>query len=383
MKLALLTTDNREDSRNYSAPDPYFGAAPEALLQGFAALPELEVHVISCTQKPMKSPEKFGDNIWFHSLYVPKTGWLRTSYQGCIRAVKRKLKVLRPDIVHGQGTERECAISAVFSRFPNVVTIHGNMAELARLFKAPMASFGWLAAQLENATLKRAGGVLCNSEYTESLVQPRATKTWRVPNAIRQPFFETPPTSSPSGKCTVINVGVISERKRQVELLEIGRRLHEQGLKLEFQFVGHANPEAAYAAKFLAQIQQAEAQGYARYLGLKSTAELIALIDAAHGLVHFPSEEAFGLVAAEAMARDLTFFGARLGGILDISSGVPGAKLFEPGDWDGLTASLADWIRGGHPKSPGAARLMQARYHPSVVAARHLEIYREVLSKSA
>src|SRR5580692_11230300 len=107
MKVALLTTDNREDSRNYSAPDPYFGAAPEALLQGFAALPELEVHVISCTQKPMKSPEKLADNIWFHSLYVPKMGWMRTSYQGCIRAVRRKLKVLKPDMVHGQGTERE------------------------------------------------------------------------------------------------------------------------------------------------------------------------------------------------------------------------------------------------------------------------------------
>ncbi len=299
MKVALLTTDNREDSRNYSAPNPYFGAAPETLLQGFAALPELEVHVISCTQKPMKSPEKLADNIWFHSLYVPKMGWLRTSYQGCIRAVRRKLKVLKPDIVHGQGTERECAISAVFSRFPNVVTIHGNMAELARLFNAPMASFGWLAAQLENATLKRAGGVFCNSEYTESLVQPRAPKTWRVPNAIREPFFSLAPiggegrgegvdATSPAGKCIVINVGVISERKRQLELLDVARRLHEQGLQLELQFVGHANPEDPYAAKFLAQIQSAAAPGYARHLGLKSTTELIALFDAAHGARPFP-----------------------------------------------------------------------------------------------
>src|SRR5437899_5736932 len=147
MKIAIVTTDNRQNVRNYSLPAPYFGTAPEALLQGFAALPELEVHVLSCTQKPMKSPKKLADNISFHSLYVPKAGWMRTSYQGCIRAVRRKLKVIKPDIVHGQGTERECAISAVFSKFPNVVTIHGNMEELARLFKVQMGSFGWLAAQ--------------------------------------------------------------------------------------------------------------------------------------------------------------------------------------------------------------------------------------------
>ncbi len=383
MKIALITTDNREDARNYSVPAPYFGAAPEALLQGFAGLPDLEVQVVSCTQKPMNSPDKLAENIFFHSVYVPKMGWMRTSYQGCIRAVRRKLKMFKPDIVHGQGTERECAVSAVFSRFPNVLTIHGNMAELARLFKAPMASFGWLAAQLENATLKRAGGVFCNSEYTENLVKPRTTKTWRVPNAIREPFFGTPPVNAAPGKCVLANVGVISERKRQVEILEVARRLHEQGLKLEFQFVGQANAEDAYAAKFLERIKEAEAQGYARYLGLKSTSELIALFDAAHGLVHFPSEEAFGLVVAEAMARDLKFFGALLGGIVDISSGVPGAELFAMGDWDGLTAGIAKWIQGGHPRSAGSAGIMNARYHPRVIAQRHLEIYREVLSKVA
>ncbi len=39
MKVALLTTDNREHYRDYNAQYPYFGMAPEALLQGFAASP--------------------------------------------------------------------------------------------------------------------------------------------------------------------------------------------------------------------------------------------------------------------------------------------------------------------------------------------------------
>ena len=85
------------------------------MLQGFAALPEVRVHVVSCTQQPMRSPEKLAGNIWFHSLHVPKLGWLRTGYQGCIRAVRRKLRAIQPDLVHGQGTERDCALSAIFS----------------------------------------------------------------------------------------------------------------------------------------------------------------------------------------------------------------------------------------------------------------------------
>ena len=89
MKIAVLTTDNREPFKQYEAAAPWFGTAPEALLQGFSALPELEVHVLSCARAPMKSPEKLAPNICFHSLYVPRIGWMRTAYQGCIRATRK------------------------------------------------------------------------------------------------------------------------------------------------------------------------------------------------------------------------------------------------------------------------------------------------------
>jgi len=144
MKVALLTTDNREDRKDYLAPVPWFGTAPEALLQGFASLPEVELHVLSCARAQMTSSEKLVPNTSFHSLYVPGSGWLRTAYQGCIRAVRTKLKEIQPEIVHGQGTERDCAISAVFSGFPSVLTLHGNMRCIARVTKArAFSSFGW------------------------------------------------------------------------------------------------------------------------------------------------------------------------------------------------------------------------------------------------
>jgi glycosyltransferase involved in cell wall biosynthesis len=383
MKVALITTDNRQHYQTYGEPAPSYGAAPEALLEGFAQMTELEVHVVSCTMKPVKSPEKLADNLWCHSLFVPKVGWMRTSYQGCLRAVRRKLKVIRPDIVHGQGTERECAVSAVFSRFPNVVTIHGNMAELARLFNARLGSFNWLAGQLENIALGRTRGVFCNSEYTEELVKPRARRTWRVANAIREAFFK-PATKAPrADRCVLVNVGVICQRKRQMELLDLARRLHERGLNFEMQFIGLAEAGDAYGIGFLERMKEAEAKGYARHLGLRPVTELLDYFDAAHGLVHFPGEEAFGLVVPEAMARGLKFFGARLGGIKDICADVPGAELFGADDWEGLETAMAKWIQSGHARMTNAVEIIRARYHPKVIAQRHLEIYREVLSRDS
>ena len=112
MRIALLTTDNREHQRTYEEPTPRFGPAIESVLDGLFRMPDLEVHVISCTQQPMLAPDKLAENTWFHLLNVPKIGWLRTGYQGCVRAIRRKLRELQPDIVHGEGTERECALSA-------------------------------------------------------------------------------------------------------------------------------------------------------------------------------------------------------------------------------------------------------------------------------
>jgi glycosyltransferase involved in cell wall biosynthesis len=382
MKIAMLAIDSRQLLRRYDDPDPQFAPVVTVLAQSLAKNNGCEVHFVCCHKRPVRSPKVLEKNIYYHSVTVPQWGWLRGAYLGCARAVRKKLAEIKPDLVHGQGSELYCALAAAKSGYPNVVTIHGNMAELARLFKPRLGSYLWLAARLENYSLKKTGGVFCNSEYTEKLVRPRARRTWRVPNAIDPRFLEAPEKVSPREKCRLLNIGAITERKRQIELLALARQLHGQGLAFEFHFLGQAEAGSPYAAKFLAQIREAESQGYARYLGFKTNVELIEDFDAAHGLVHFPSEEAFGMVVVEGLARDIKFFGARLGGINDITQGVPEVELFDPEDWQGLASAIGKWIGSGHRRAAGAAEIMRARYHPRLVADRHLEIYRELLKRT-
>ena len=378
MRIVQLTTDSREHYGDHASPHPYFGAAPEALLQGFALLPEAEVHVVSCVQRPVPSPEKIAPNIFYHSVVVPKLGWMRTLYSGCVRATRKKIREIKPDIVHGQGTERDCALAAARSGFPNVVTIHGNMQAIAEIYGARFGSFHWLAAKLETVALKRTAGVFCNSAYTESLVAPRAQKIWRVPNALRSEFFAPVPEKKSAATPVLLNVGVIESRKQQRAVLNVARRLHQRGLKFQLRFIGMV-PDTDYGQAFARELAAAESAGYARHLGLLSTPQVIAAMDAADALIHFPTEEAFGLVTAETLARNLKFFGAAVGGGLEIASGVEGAELLPADDFSGLEKALARWLAGGGPHPQSAAATMRARYHPEVVARRHLEIYREVL----
>jgi glycosyltransferase involved in cell wall biosynthesis len=379
MKIALLTMDNRGPYREFHKDMPWFGMAPEALISGLASLPNVEVHVVSCIRKPVKSPAKLAENVWFHSLHVPKIGWMRTGYLGCIRAVRRRLKLIQPDIVHGHGTEYESAICAAFSGYPNVVTLLGIMKEMAKLMKARPGSFYWMAAILEGICLRRTAGVLCNSRFTEEKVRSRTRRTWLVPNAVRAAFFQKPPVSRRPAKCILLNVGTVSAYKRQNELLDVAAQLDAEGLDFQLQFLGQASPDDPYAARFLTRVQN---NSYASHHGFRSLSEMIEYYDNASALVHVSAVESFGLVVAEALSRNLKFIGFSSGGVADIVAGVEGAEAFPDGDWPNLKSALSRWIRGGAVRPSTAANTMRQRYHPQEIARQHIEVYREMLGRT-
>jgi len=376
LKIALVVPDDRDEFQRHAEPAPQFGPAPTALLAGFAALPECEIHVVCCGKRPVAAPEKIAANIFYHTEIVPAWGWLRGGYLGCIRSVRHQLQKIQPDIVHGQGTERYCALAATWSGFPNVLTIHGNMRAMAEIY---CGTYYWLAARLESLALRGTAGVFCNSAYTENLVAPGSRKTWRVANALRPQFFETPLPATPRAP-VLLNVGNIEPRKQSVKLLALVGNLWRQGLKFELHFAGHREDRTGYGAAFARELALAEKAGYARHLGQLSADQLIAAMDAASGLIHVPTEEAFGLVVAEGLARNLKFFGSATGGVVEIATAVAGAELFTPQDWTGMESAIARWLTASCPRPTSAASTMRERYHPRVIAQRHLEIYGEVIA---
>lgn len=380
MKIAVITTDNRQHYGDFTAKAPYFGTAPEALLQGFAGMPGLEVHVVSCAMQPMTSPEKLADNIWFHSLHVPKIGWMRTSFQGCIRAVRKKLKEIQPDLVHGQGTERDCAISAVFSGFPNVLTLHGNMRMIAKVNHAKPLSYFWLAAQLEKIILPRTSGVVCITRYTEKAVKGLARKTWVVPNAVDAAFFETQAVRDEAR--TILCVGHICLRKNQNKFIEALDSL-AAGSRFKAVFLGQVQKEQPYAARFLELVAKrswCESVGFAGREKLREhlkTAALLAL----------PSlEDNCPMVVLEAMAAGVPVLAAKVGGVPDLieegENGIFCDPLDDASMRSGVSKILDDPALAGQ-LAITAKQQARKRYHPSVIAEQHVEIYREVLCKDS
>jgi glycosyltransferase involved in cell wall biosynthesis len=375
MKVALLTTDAREFFKDYSAPQPYFGTAPQALLQGFAKIPTVEVHVIACTKSPVAHTPKLGENVFFHSLLVPG-GWARTLYHRCVQAQRQKIWELRPDIVHGQGTERDCGLAAVRSGFPNIITIHGNQRAIAKVLNVPFFSFLTVQSMLESWTIRRTIGVLCLTRYMQEQVRGRTGRTWILPNAVDEKFFEMQWTGQTSPY--LLCVANIDPRKNQNFLIRALDPIAEKH-GMQVRFLGAAAEGHPYYEEFKALVAE---RSWCRYEGFKRGAELHSAMTNARMIVLPSLEENCPMAVLEGMAIGVPVVAARSGGTPDLIEDGHTALMFDPTDAEGVQRAVSriwnDQSFASAVAASGKKRGLEKHY-PVRIAEKHIDIYRDAL----
>jgi 2-deoxystreptamine N-acetyl-D-glucosaminyltransferase/2-deoxystreptamine glucosyltransferase len=278
--------------------------------------------------------------------------------------------------VHGQGTELECALSAVFSGFPNVVTIHGNMRLVAKINRARPFTFDWLAARLEAFTIPRTNGVICITKYTRQAVTGDGVRTWLLPNAVDKDFFPIVP--EPESPPVVLCVGHITVRKNQNAFIHAMDRLAEHG-PLRMLFVGLAAESDSYAQEFKKLMAT---RPWIEHINWAERAEVRGLFRKASVLVLPTLEDNCPMVVLEAMASGIPVVASNVGGVPDlVEDGLTG--LFcDPLNEASMAGAVDRILREpalARSLTENARKKARETYFPKVVARRHLEIYREVL----
>jgi glycosyltransferase involved in cell wall biosynthesis len=379
MKIVQITTDNRNQYGHYTMPAPYFGTAPTSLFDGFADIPGIEVHVISCASRVMNRPEKLADNIWFHQPLVPKIGWGRTLFLGCALAVRGLVKKLQPDIVHGQGTERDCAMGAVLSGVPNLLTIHGNMKVHASRPENRTNTYYKMAAMLEGFCLSRTDGVVAISRYTEDLIRSRTARTWLLPNGVDRRFFEIEPIHNPIPR--ILFVGSLDERKNPLGLLKACEPMLRAG-ECTLTLAGQSNPDHPYVREMMALAQSLPGVQFTGFIG---RAELEVEFRQSSLLVLPTFEDNCPMVVLEAMAAGLPVAASRVGGIPDLIEHEVDGLMFDPHDMNAIRDAVALLVKNPHLRENIGQRARQKAmesFHPSKIAESHVEIYRKLLNQS-
>ena len=364
---------------------------PRIRNQELGTAPPFEIHVISCTQQIMASPEKLASNIWFHSLYVPKAGWLRSGYLGCALAVRKKLREIKPDLVHAQGTERDCAINAILSPYPKVLTIHGNLRLIKKQVGFKPFSALWFQSFLEGLVVPRFDGVICITNYTREAVEHEVPKTWVVPNAVDPSFLELgqqrfsyggsrPSTLDSRSPCPVILVvASIDERKNQNAFIRALDPLAEK-MSIEVRFFGVCGA-SDYAWEFKELIAS---RPWCYYGGMIGREELRREFETASLLALPTHEDNCPMVVLEAMATGVPVMASKVGGVPDLIDGISTGLFCDPCDPESFSVGVTRLLENRDFADQMAFTAFHEainRFHPKVIAERHLEIYREVLSR--
>jgi Glycosyltransferase len=374
-KVAIILPDNRDEFGRYGEPAPIFGTAPTALLAGFSQIPEIEVHAVSCLRAPAIKPERIAPNVFYHGVWVPRWGFLKTGYFPATWQIRKLLRRLRPNIVHGQGTERFASLAAVRSGFRNILTIHGNMRQVARALQAKPFSFHDLTARLETVALRRTDGVICLTRYSREQVQDLSRKTWLVSNAVNEDFLkvnrtlEKPPT--------VLCVANVTKYKCQNELI---RSLDTLAGEISFRlvFLGAVEDGDPYGDEFLSLVR---ARKWCEHHGFKTGNALRDKFSTADMLILPSREDNCPMVILEAMAAGVPVAASSIGGIPDLVEHERSGLLFDPVD----PASMRETVRRLLTNPTEAKELAErARQQvleqntPLVIARKHLSIYQEL-----
>jgi glycosyltransferase involved in cell wall biosynthesis len=373
IRVAMMIADERDEKQEWALPRPYFGTAPTALLEGMAGLPGLELHLVSCERQPVAPGGALAENVFFHPVQISRWSFLRTAYVGAILRTRKVLRKIHPDLVHGQGTERYQAMTAVFSGFRSLLTIHGNMRAVARALGAKALSFHGLTGRLEALALRRCDGVICLSNYTQREVGNLAAKTWVLPNAVGPEFFQVDRASRP--RPTILCVGRICNYKNQNALIRALDAVAE-ALSIRVRFAGGVGTDD-YGKEFLRLVAE---RPWCEFLSFLSPAQLRVHLAETDVLAHPSLEDNCPMVILEAMAAGVPVVASSIGGIPDLVQHEVTGLLCDPAQMEvfiaGIAKILTQPLVAASFGLAGRKRALE-RFKPEVVAREHLSIYRE------
>jgi glycosyltransferase involved in cell wall biosynthesis len=207
-----------------------------------------------------------------------------------------------------------------------------------------------------------------------------AERVVEVPNPIDLDEFEVPfaPPASIGGAPIIAYLGKVTPRKRLDVVVAAFARVTTRNARLA---VAGSDMGGRGAAMRLATLL-----GLGARIELSGTLEGRARLEwlAAADVVVYPStDEAFGLVPAEALLCGTPVVVADAGGCAEVVGSMAGAQTVPAGDADSLASAIDQVLRDRASWRSAAAQgaaAVRARYASDVVAARLDALYRTVLA---
>jgi glycosyltransferase involved in cell wall biosynthesis len=260
---------------------------------------------------------------------------------------------------------------------PGVVTVHDLAFEQ---FPADFARLTGLKYRtLAPRTLRSAERVICVSQFTADDVvarygvAPDRVRVIGLAPALQARALGESAAAAAAAAPYLLGVGDLRLKKDFMTLVRAWLSLRRLGFEHRLVLAGGDGGEGA-------RLRAAAGREPLELTGYVNDERLDALMRGADALVHPSRYEGFGLVLLEAMARDTPVVAANATALPETAGAA--AAYFDPGDVDGLAATLAALLRDPAARNRqverGRARVAEFSWHQT--AARTAAVYRELLA---
>jgi glycosyltransferase involved in cell wall biosynthesis len=361
---------------------PYLLSPGSNLLRGLRDVDQRDVHILVSTSEVKSAEVEKGPWGTVHRVPCPTGSGSPTFFLWRRYLLLKELARIQPDIVHGQGTEAECALTAVTSPYPHVITFHGIMDRVHKVTPPPFFSLNHVPRWTEKFIVRRVQNVISISQDVEDFLheQKSPARSFRIPNAMAPCFFEVTAAARLGGGFTLLYVGAIQPRKGLVYLVEALARLRDSFADpITLRVIGASSD--SYKDSVLQRAVALKVDHQIEWLGVQGELGVAQELGRSDLLVLPSFWENMPMCIGESLAAAVPVVSTHVAGIPNwVDHGKTGL-LVKPGDSVELADAIGSLLRD-EPlrRAMGAAGRAKAtaEYLPRVVAEKTLAAYETI-----
>jgi glycosyltransferase involved in cell wall biosynthesis len=350
------------------------------LLDEFKRRPKVKLHVLVLRSKVRGDVTFEREGVTFHVLRAPGPGRLLSLFWWDTLLIRRRLRAIRPDVIHAWGTERGASLIASRLGRPYVATMQGLLTWYVGIVKdAPR--FIRVMARLEPMALRRARVVTVESQFAvrylrERYARPHVLQVEHAPNPLFRDIARRPETAPPRLLC----VGSLGFGKGTDLVLEAVQRLAPE---FDFRLTLVSGPNPAYLAELKQRFPASVWERVDLKLGL-TPAQVADELGRATIFVLPTRVDNSPNSVKEAAVVGVPVVASDIGGIPDYIRPGENGFLFPTGDANALTSALRDALN--HPQfrrgevNAATWRQMREYLSPAHMAEGFLNAYRTSLA---
>lgn len=349
------------------------------LLEWLRQIEELDIDVVSCT-KEISSPKSIClDKVKVH--YLPSTqrfGNMTMDLVDKLRVV-RKIRELRPDVVH---VHSDTNYPYIFSKppQPTVTTVHGLVF---REVVYERERVDWLRRfpriWLEKIVLKKAQHIIAVTSYVRDMISPLTqSQIHVVENPVSDRYFQLANEERPN---SILFVGSIIMRKNILGLLQAIRILTDKVPSAVLRIVGGVE-EAHYSKLLKDFLSENRLHSNVQFLGRLSDDRVLVEYARCSLVASYSYEESSGMVIQQAMAAGKACVASKIEGFACILRDGETGFLVGLEDINSFATKLRLLLanKGLREKMAEKARLdALRRFEPEIVARKTYGLYKQLL----